>query len=139
MTDLTLVQARQQREDILLDDFIDKRLDVLLSAKTVGPEARRKLRNLLKHYAKKRHPFRACVRDNMKRFGPGRTEAICATLKDIIRGTTKWRGNRALDRGSAGIAGLADAPAIDEETETLLMSLADRDLEDLLREAMAYV
>ena len=76
---------------------------VTKSAKDVGPEARAKLKGLLQHYAKKKHPFTACVRDNRKRFGPG-AEAVCATLKDIIRGTTYWRGNPEKDHGSAGLA-----------------------------------
>ncbi len=74
-------------------ELTEEALDaLLLSAKTVTPAARKKLKGLLKYYAKKPHPFRACVRDNMKRFGPGKTEAYCAVLKDLIRGTTKWRG-----------------------------------------------
>src|SRR4051812_9896833 len=44
------------------------------NAAQVGPDARYKLRGILKHYAKKAHPFAACVRDNRKRFGP-RAEA----------------------------------------------------------------
>jgi len=51
----------------------------------------KKLHPLLKHYAKMRHPFTACVRDNRKRFGP-KTEAYCAVLKDLIVGSTNWRG-----------------------------------------------
>lgn len=31
-----------------------------------------------------------CVRDNRKRFGP-RTEQVCAVVKDMAMGTTKWR------------------------------------------------
>lgn len=37
-------------------------------------------------------PFTSCVADNRERFPlPGQAERICATLKDIGRGTTKWR------------------------------------------------
>lgn len=57
----------------------------------VTPEDRRKLLPLLRYYAKKPHPFTACVRDNRKRFGP-RAEAICAVVKDLIVGNTRWRG-----------------------------------------------
>lgn len=117
--------------DQRLDDAFDLKLDELLaSSKNVGPEARRKLRGLLKHYAKKTHPFRACVRDNRKRFGP-RAEAICATLKDIIRGTTRWRGNPELDKGSAGLSDDA-APEIDDEVLALIDHLSDMDLWALL-------
>lgn len=51
----------------------------------------KKLHPLLSHYAKMKHPFTACVRDNRKRFG-GKTEAYCAVLKDLIVGSTNWRG-----------------------------------------------
>lgn len=115
-----------------LDDELDRILDLTFSAKTVGPEARNKLRALLKFYAKKPHPFRACVTDNMKRFGPGRTEAVCATLKDMIRGTTHWRGHPGEDHGSAGLAA-SDQDATysytftDNERAELLLSLSDED------------
>ena len=125
MTDAALLAAQQARQEVLLSQEIDRRLDVLLSSKTVGPEARAQLRELLKHYAKNPHPFRACVRDNMKRFGPGRTEKVCATLKDMIRGTTRWRN-------SDGVA--ASAPEISEDVETLLLSIPDDDLEKLMLE-----
>lgn len=80
--------------DQQLDDYLHIALANGFSKGTanVSPADMRKLRPLLSHYAKKPHPFRACVRDNRKRFGP-RTNAVCAVLKDLIKGTTKWRGN----------------------------------------------
>jgi len=75
----------------LSDEEMDSYLSLCLSAKDVTPADRKKLSGLLKFYAKKKHPFTACVRDNTKRFGRERAERICAVLKDIIRGTTKWR------------------------------------------------
>lgn len=126
MTDSVLLAAQQAREDLLLSEEIDRRLDVLLSAKTVGPEARAQLRELLKHYAKEAQPFRSCVRDNMKRFGPGRTERVCATLKDIIRGTTRWRSQD-------GVAA-SDAPEIPEDVVQLLLSIPDGELDKLVLE-----
>jgi hypothetical protein len=78
------------------------------NAAQVGPRARWKLRGILKHYAKKLHPFAACVRDNRKRFGP-RTEGVCAVVKDLIRGTTHWRGhNNPRDKGAAGLVGMSE-------------------------------
>lgn len=125
MTDAQLLLAQQARWDALLDEELDRNLDVLLSeADTVGPEARTKLKGILRHYAKDPHPFKACVRDNMKRFGPGRTERVCATLKDIIRGTTQWRGHPAADHGAVGLA-----EPMDEDVETLLLSIPDEKLE----------
>lgn len=154
MTDVILEQF-----DVQLDDAFDRKLDELLALdeanfaaggasgqtgggvkeyQTVGPEARNRLKGILKHYAKMPHPFTACVRDNRKRFGE-RTEAVCAVLKDIIRGTTKWRGhNNPTDHGSAGIAGLSefvDLPTdlhLDEETIDLIDRLDELDLWELL-------
>jgi hypothetical protein len=100
----------------------------LLSAKTVGPAARQKLSGLLKYYAKKKHPFRACVKDNMKRFGPGRTEAVCATLKDLMMGTTKWRNNKRF----AGSDNFSDNYVITDEVADLLLSISNEDLEDII-------
>jgi len=124
VTDAQLLLAQQAREDLLLEEEIDKRLDLLFSAKDVGPDARAHLRGILKHYAKDPHPFRACVKDNMKRFGPGRTERVCATLKDIIRGTTKWRNHHD------GVA----ASEIPEEVEQLLLSIPEDALERIVME-----
>jgi hypothetical protein len=59
----------------------------------VSPADKKKLSPLLKHYAKKAHPFTTCVRDQVKHgLGADHAKRRCAVLKDIIRGTTKWRG-----------------------------------------------
>jgi phage I-like protein len=77
----------------LTDDEIDTYLDFAFSKGTanVSPGDKKKLKPLLRHYAKMKHPFTACVRDNRKRFG-SHTEEYCAVLKDLIVGSTKWRG-----------------------------------------------
>lgn len=72
------------------------------------PEKYGPIRSLIKHYAKKPHPFRTCVRDNRKRFGP-RTERICAWIKDQIKGTTYWRGKEAAMVAHAREEGLTEA------------------------------
>lgn len=123
-------EAIERRLNIELDAVIDQSLSVLLSeADTVGPKQRHQLRGLLRYYAKKDHPFTACVHDNTKRFGPGGAEKVCATLKDIIRGTTHWRGHPELDHGSPGaIAASDEPPTIDEELGTVLLSFSEKDL-----------
>lgn len=121
--DAVLLSAQQAREDTLLSEEIDRRLDVLLSHQDVSPEARGHLRKLLKHYAQEPHPFRSCVRDNMKRFGPGRTEKVCATVKDMIRGTHTWRSVEA-----------SDLPEIDTEIESILLSIPDDALDKIVME-----
>jgi hypothetical protein len=80
----------------LTEEDLDEYLDTLFFAfskgtANVSPADKKKLRPLLKHYAKMKHPFTACVRDNRKRFG-ALTEKYCAVLKDLIVGSTKWRG-----------------------------------------------
>ena len=123
-----LALAQQKREEDLLDTYIEEQLEVLLAARTVGPEARRKLAGLLKYYSKKKQPFRACVKDNMKRFGPGRTEAVCATLKDLMMGTTKWRNNKRF----AGSDNFSDNYVITDEVADLLLTISNEDLEDII-------
>jgi hypothetical protein len=131
MATLDLEEARRAREDRLLDEAIDKSLGMLFSeADTVGPHQRHQLRGLLRYYAKQAHPFRQCVRDNMKRFGPGRTESVCATLKDIIRGTTHWRGHPELDHGSPG-AVAASAPELGDELVAVLLAIPDEKINGL--------
>ena len=116
---------------------IDLAVDALLlgagggGAKTVTPRERKKLKGLLEYYAKKPHPFRACVRDNRKRFGT-RTEAYCATLKDIIRGTTKWRGHKDKDKGAKGIKNLAEYQ-IDDELALLLERITEESIDNANR------
>lgn len=128
MTDIQLAEAQAQRDDLLLAEAIDSRLDILLSHADVSPTERNHLRRLLQHYAKSPHPFRACVRDNMKRFGPGRTEKVCATVKDMIRGTHRWRGQ--------GVEA-SDAPEVTPEVERLLLSIPDDQLDRLMMEVTA--
>jgi hypothetical protein len=150
MTDAQLASAQRARQDRLLDEAIDRRLEILFSpastavphpgvseASTVGPHARHKLRGLLRFYAKKDHPFTACVHDNMKRFGPNRTERVCATVKDIIRGTTHWRGHPELDHGAPGAIAASDEqpPEIDFEVAEILLSLSESDLEILFSDS----
>ena len=80
----------------LTDENIDDYLEVAYFAISKGTANvtaadKKKLRPLMRHYAKMKHPFTACVRDNRKRFG-ARTEEYCAVLKDLIVGNTNWRG-----------------------------------------------
>jgi hypothetical protein len=80
----------------LSDQNIDDYLEVAYFAISKGTANvtaadKKKLRPLMRHYAKMKHPFTACVRDNRKRFG-SHTEEYCAVLKDLIVGNTKWRG-----------------------------------------------
>jgi hypothetical protein len=58
----------------------------------VSAKDRVKLLPLLKHYGKKRHPFTACYRDQIKNgLSPGHAARRCAVLKDLIHGGTDWR------------------------------------------------
>lgn len=152
MADAQLIAARQARENRLLDAAIDRRLEMLFAstsgvseAATVGPGARHKLRFLLRYYAKKDKPFTACVHDNMKRFGPNRTERVCATLKDVIRGTTHWRGHPELDHGAPGAVAASDDESTlnyvfsDPKVSEFLLSLSEEHLEVLFADSMEAV
>lgn len=134
---LTLADAREARLDRELDAMIAAKLSGVQLAAPVGPHAKVKLRNLLKYYAKKPHPFTACVRDNMKRFGPGRTEAVCATLKDVIRGRKDWRGkDNPKDHGVA--PGLSEEPPLlDSDVLLALDAMSEIDLQEIFLEARA--
>lgn len=140
--ELLAAQARRNGEPdqepqkvTLSEESIDKAADQIieLSAKTVGPDARFKLRNLLKFYASKPKPFTACVHDNMKRFGPGRTEAVCATLKDIIRGTTNWRKGGG---HHAALSSDVESFEVDDEVAEILLSIPDDKLSEIEAEVV---
>jgi hypothetical protein len=126
----TLAQAREERLDREIDRMIIERIKARgVKLESVSPTARVKLRGILKKYAKDPHPFRACVRDNMKRFGPGRTEAVCATLKDTIKGTTKWRNGGAHTSESDLV--------VDADVLLALDAISEVDLQEIFLEARA--
>lgn len=85
-------------DDLQLDEDIEDYLNIALangfSKGTANVSARDmvKLKGLLAHYAKKAHPFTACYNDQIK-HGLSKDHAAkrCAVLKDLIKGTTKWR------------------------------------------------
>lgn len=127
--------ALERRLDKELDAVIDQSLEVVFSnADRVGPTQRHQLRGLLRYYAKKDKPFTACVHDNTKRFGPGRVEKVCAVLKDIIRGTTHWRGHPELDHGSSGAVAASDErpPQISDDTAEVLLSLGEEKVFEMI-------
>lgn len=70
-----------------------------------------------------------CVRDNLSRFGPGRTEAVCAALKDTIKGTTKWR------HGGSNTSESDDV--IDADVLLALDAVSESDLQEIFLEIRA--
>jgi len=72
---------------------IDAYLDIAFgkALADVSPDDRKKLRGIINHYRKHPRPFRACVKDNTKRFGPEGAKKVCAVIKDLIEGNTHWR------------------------------------------------
>jgi len=136
MAELSLSEAQDRREELLLNQELDRKIGLMLSSKDVTPKERYQLRNLLKYYAKKPKPFTACVRDNTKRFGPDGAKRVCATLKDIIRGTTKWRKGGKSDKGTAGLKGLSEdyepVPEINTRLAEILDSITEQELGELI-------
>lgn len=117
-----------QRVEAILDGvgLSEARCVELSNADRVGPTARKRLSGLMKHYGKMAHPFTACVRDNTKRFGRDRAERVCAVLKDLIRGTTKWREGGKRSSTSLSMSESMFCSEVDDEIATLL-SLVDLD------------
>lgn len=127
---LSLAEHRERKLDDELDAWIDEKTKGVKLAAPIGAHAKVKLRNILKYYAKKDHPFRDCVKDNRSRFGPGRVEAVCATLKDTIKGNKSWR--------SSGGHKMSDGDlAIDGDVLMLLDAVSERDLQEIFLEARA--
>jgi len=75
--------------DIELDEYL--RL-ALKNYQTTTSVEKKKLKGLIVHYGKIEKPFTQCVQDNTKRFGKEGAERVGTVLKDLIKGTTKWRG-----------------------------------------------
>jgi hypothetical protein len=125
----TLAQAREERLDQEIDKMISEKLKGVKLAAPISPAARVKLRGILKKYAKSAHPFRDCVKDNMSRFGPGRTEAVCATLKDTIKGNKNWRNGGSNTSESDAV--------IDADVLLALDAISEIDLQEIFLEARA--
>lgn len=86
----------------------------------VTPSDRKKLAPLLKHYAKKAKPFTACVRDQLKHgLTKDHANRRCAVIKDLIRGTTKWRGKHL------------SFDDVNPDALDLLLSMSDEDLVEM--------
>jgi hypothetical protein len=95
------VQDTINIEEMQLDEEINDYLTIALAngfskgTANVSAKDMVKLKGLLAHYAKKKHPFTACFHDQTK-HGLSKEHAAkrCAVLKDLIVGNTKWRGKK---------------------------------------------
>lgn len=116
-----------------LDEFLSIALAETFSkpgTADVTPADRKKLAGLLKHYAKKAHPFGACKRDQMKH---GLTEdhanRRCAVLKDLIKGTTKWRKGGSKSKSDMSYVEFAEVEEVGAAlTEEFLDELWEMDV-----------
>lgn len=105
------LQTTDETEQVLISNA--RTLFANYERVTADPSKMGHFAPLLKHYAKDPHPWKACMKDNFKRFGP-KTPALCGVLKDVIRQRTDWRGKgpRPTDVGSPGVGiGEADRAA----------------------------
>jgi hypothetical protein len=122
-----LAAATARRNDELLGSELDRRIELLLAnfeRVTADPHKMGKLRGLLRHYAKLEHPWRQCVADNTKRFGPERAKSVCSVLKDTIRQTTHWRGHNMAE--DMAIVSDAIGEPIDDDIAAVLEQLGER-------------
>lgn len=125
-------QARIERAiDAKIDAFIESRLAKADLAAPISVPAKVKLRGILKKYSREAHPFRACVRDNAVRFGPGRVEAVCATLKDPIKGI------KGMVKGSKAAMTSEDI-ALDGEVLLAIDAISSVDLRGIFMDARAF-
>lgn len=121
----TLAEARGKRIDEQLDEHID---GLLIKANLAIPvTAKIKLRDVLKKYAKDPNPFRACVKGEMGKFGPGRVESVCASLKQTIK------TNKNFSKGSANMGDVI----IDGDVLLALDAVSEIDLQEIFLEARA--
>lgn len=140
--------------DLQLDEDLNEYLNIALangfSKGTANVSARDmvKLKGLLAHYAKKAHPFTACYNDQIK-HGLSKNHAAkrCAVLKDLIKGTTKWRSSEKkknlsedqlaflfeVQRPDNYIIEFVDwAANLDDETVNIILSVNSNDSEGIM-------
>lgn len=132
---ITGVGPVQERYEQQLSDLFGTAVDQLCDAvesvqldagvkefQKVGPHAREKLKGILQHYAKKPKPFTACVRDQIKHgLSQEMANRRCAVIKDLIMGTTKWRGHPDVAPQSQYLSDVE----IDDETTRLLLAISE--------------
>lgn len=140
---------RRSRSVALVDRSVDEVVDLiadrvnLSNADRVGPATREKLKGPLKKYARSAHPWQECVDDLTPHKGSIAAVKICSVLKDIVRGTTKWRGkNNPNDHGTPGVVGLSGPCAatsllLDDEVVQALTYFAEVDVDDLVEDNFA--
>jgi hypothetical protein len=132
MSELAMASAR--RIEASENESIDDAILTLLAryeAVTSDPRKMHYLRSLLRHYAKSSTPWRDCVRDNTKRFGP-KTPGLCGVLKDTIRQSTHWRHGAPAgphadhpDFGSPGVDIANSDMKLSAEAEVVWRTLLD--------------
>lgn len=120
----------------VLEEHADREIDRQIAARmsrtslaAVPPVARVKVRQVLKRYAKQDKPFQACVTDNMAKYGPGRTEAVCAPLKVAIK-------SMKIGDATASYTSASDA-VIDADVLLALDAISEIDLQKIFLEARA--
>lgn len=125
-----------------LDEEIDEYLTVAFSngfskgTANVSAKDMKRLSPLLRHYAKKPHPFRACVRDQIKHgLSKGHAERRCAVIKDLIHQSTKWRKGRKkkVNMSQDEVAEFILHEVIDDEFVEWLMEMSEEDMEEYAR------
>jgi hypothetical protein len=117
-------QDSTNNDDLQLDEDIELYLNIALSngfskgTANVSGRDMKKLKGLLAHYAKKKKPFTACYNDQIKHgLSSEHAKKRCAVLKDLIRGTTKWRGKENMSDDEKAEFILDDYPADDNYIE----------------------
>lgn len=97
---IDLAKARRRRKQNALYAAMERSVEVALAQADVSPSDKKKLHGILKWMAKSPHPFTKCYKALLAHgWSEDRAKKTCATLKDVVRGTTKWRKGKSFDVG----------------------------------------
>lgn len=124
MTSLQLAQQdRKARASLAEDRLLAAQIDAFCesieldgpgSAKRVSPTAKKKLKGIIDKYKHSKTPWRDCVKDNTKRFGPEKVKAVCGVIKALGKQPTS----------KAGLSESCPVVEMDDESFSLLYAIS---------------
>lgn len=127
MNELERARARRENDkiDLAIGTYVDQKAPKMPQVEKL------KVKSTLKHYAQSPTPFRDFVRDNMAKFGPGRTEMIGAVLCGEIKGKKPWKAKALMSEVEIV------KPSIDGDVLLALDAISKYDLKTVMLEVRA--